>query len=805
MVPPPRYHACVPDADGGSSLLATRRLRAGLTQEELAELSGLSARSISNIERGRITRPRADSLDRLAGALALEGAARDEFIDHYRGRADRPGAAPNQLPVRQGRFTGRAAYLNRLDQLTAPVLTVDGVGGVGKTALVIEWAHRSGHRFPDGMLYTDLHGYGPLPPADPELVLDGFLRVLGVPGDQVPAGVDARAGLLRSLLTDRRVLIVLDNARTADQVRPLLPGSAGCLAVVTSRRQLRGLSVRDGAQRITVDPLTDAEATALLAHPAGQARVSAEPAAVAAIVHACAGLPLAVNIVGERAARAPHRPLAELAVQLAGTGGRLDALDAGDGDGGSSVREICAWSYDALDPAAARLFRLLGLFPGATFDLAAAAALAGVTEPEAGRTVDLLTGSHLLEQNSAGRWEFHDLLREYAAELAGTVDPADARQAALVRLFDHCLAAARRAIGSDGTPVPGAVAWLDEERDNLVAVAVAAAEQGLPRYAVGLSESLRIHLDASARHQAGQRLHAAAASTPDPVARGRALRYLGTACDRMGRHGEALDHYRAALELAVAQHDQRGECDARNNLGIAYWRLGRHRDAEAQYTRVLAVSEDLGDPVVTSRALGNLGLVYQQLGEYARAADHHRRAAELFGDGPDATDRDNLGTAYRLLGRYDDALRSHHAALAGYRRLGDRNGVSDALCNIGLALQGVGRLAEARAHHEQAHAVAREVGSPLAEAKALNGLGETELLAGDPDAAARRHRQALDTLAALPATAESAHAHDGLARAADAVGDAGTARQHWRSALEQRDHLSAADVAAIRDRLAALA
>jgi tetratricopeptide (TPR) repeat protein/transcriptional regulator with XRE-family HTH domain len=806
---------------------------AGLTQEELAERAGLSVRNISNIERGRITRPRTDSLERLARALDLDDIGLRRLVDHYRrGHVSRSTvgvellhSAPNQLPIRQTRFTGRSAYLARLDEHAqrgtdaAPVLVVDGIGGVGKTTLVLEWAHRARHLFPDGQLYVDLHGYGPLAPVDPATVLDSFLRALGVPGDQVPASTDARAGLFRSRLSDRRALIVLDNARTADQVRPLLPASDDCLVMVTSRRQLRGLSVRDGAQRITLHPFDEAEATTLLCHTVGVARVAAEPTAVAEIVRCCAGLPLAVNIVGERVARQPRSSLAGLAGQLGDTSVRLDLLDTGDSDQNGSVRAICSWSYDALDPEPARLFRLLALFPGAAFSLPVAAALAGVDEHTAGRTIDILTGSHLLEQDSFGRWEFHDLLRTYAAELAYRLDSEDARRAALVRLLDHYVDRTRQAtalLEHDGEPavagvfaaVARALTWLNDERQNLVAAAISATQQGMVRYASDLSASLWRYLDTGAHYQDAQTLHSHAARTDDPAARGQALRYLGTACARMGHHDVALTHYETALDLARELNDRAAENRARNNLGIVYHKLGQHRRAEDQYRQVLRISDEIGDFDNKARALGNLGLIYATLGEYSRAHDHHERSVDLAHEignkRVETNQRDNLGTASRLLGRYREALEHHHGALAGYRQAGDRNGESDALSNLGMTYHSLMRHAEARSHYEQALDVAYEINNRLAEAKALNGLGETDLQDGRPAQAIEQHHRAIEALTDLAATPESARAHDGIARASTALGNIENARKHWQEALRQHIHLSAPQANTIRSHLDAL-
>jgi hypothetical protein len=356
-------------------------------------------------------------------------------------------AVPAQLPRDVAGFAGRGEQLARLDELLAPaagrrpgavvISAVSGTPGLGKTALVVHWAHRVKHRFPDGQLYVNLGGFDPggrvMAPAE---AVRGFLDALGVSAEQIPPSLDAQACLYRSLLDGRRVLIVLDNARDAEQVRPLLPGTPTALVVVTSRNQLTSLVAIDGAHPLMLDLLTEDEARELLACRLGPDRIAAEPEAVQQIIACCARLPLALTIAAARAEQSGF-PLTALAAELDKATGRLDALDAGDPV--SQVRTVFSWSYTALTPPAARLFRLLGLHPGTDISTAAAASLAAHPPAETRRLLAELTRASLLTEHAPGRYTFHDLLCAYATDLTHTHDPADQCHAALGRIRDHYL------------------------------------------------------------------------------------------------------------------------------------------------------------------------------------------------------------------------------------------------------------------------------------------------------------------------------------------------------------------------------
>ena len=347
---------------------------------------------------------------------------------------------PHQLPSDIERFTGRSEALAALDALlplgdaaARPIViaAVDGLGGIGKTTLAVHWAHRVRDRFPDGQLFVDLRGFGPGTPVEPAAALDILLRGLGLANEQIPNDVDARSALLRTTLAERRVLVVLDNARDSEQVRPLLPGSSS-LVVVTSRSQLRGLAAREGAHRVSLGQFASPESAALLAATFGVRRVPYDTQTLTELADLCGHLPLALVIAAEYAARQPETGLRDLTGKLRDEPNRLDALDVGD-DRASNLRGVFSWSYAALDAEAARLFRLLAGQPAADFSAELAGAVAGVDGEPVRRTLDRLVGVHLLQQSRAGRYQFHDLIRAYAAERSEREDDSGVRDEALGR------------------------------------------------------------------------------------------------------------------------------------------------------------------------------------------------------------------------------------------------------------------------------------------------------------------------------------------------------------------------------------
>jgi DNA-binding SARP family transcriptional activator len=429
---------------------------------------------------------------------------------------------PAQLPPDVAAFVGRHRELRQLDDLrdsrgdatSVVIVAITGTGGVGKTALAVHWAHRLRDRFPDGQLYVNLRGFTPRgSPMEPAEAVRGFLAALQVPAEQLPGSLDAQVGRYRSLLAGRRVVVLLDNARDTTQVRPLLPGTAGCLVIVTSRNQLAGLVVAEGAELLTLGRLPGVEAWQLLAGRVGDHRLASEPGPVQEIIARCAGLPLALAIVGARAAAHPGFALAELADELAGVDDGLDAFDGADPVTG--LRAVFSWSYRTLAPPAARLFRVLGLHPGPDLSGPAVASLAGIPAARAGRLLADLTRAHLLSEHRPGRYTLHDLLRTYASELVRALDPPERRSAARHRLLDHYLhtahAAARLLIPGRGplqlepagagvtpenlTSERQAWAWFAREHQALLAAIDHAADHGFDTHAWQLAWAVEDFLD----------------------------------------------------------------------------------------------------------------------------------------------------------------------------------------------------------------------------------------------------------------------------------------------------------------------
>ncbi|MEU4744361.1 NB-ARC domain-containing protein, partial [Actinosynnema sp. NPDC023658] len=437
--------------------------------------------------------------------------------------ADRSWVTPRQLPGAFPYFVGREPELARLTGVlddaaengaTLVISAISGTAGVGKTTLAVHWAHQAAKRFPDGQLYVNLRGFDPtgvpMPPAE---AIRGFLDAFQVPPERIPTGFDALLGLYRSTLAGRRVLLILDNARSSEQVRPLLPGHPTCLTLITSRDRLTGLIARDGARPMTLKVMEDDEAVELLRRRLGAHRVEAEPRAVQQLIRLCARLPLALALVAARAMTQEDLALATLAEELRDERRRFDALDAGDSQDGA--RAVFSWSYRALTPDAAALFRLLGLHPGTTVSAPAAAALVGVRPSEVRAPLAELVRAHLLERLGSGRYQSHDLLRSYAAELAADEEPAVSRRAAVRRMLDFylrtCSAADRRIAPQrerialqqpteDVEPLPvvdeqEALDWFAAERATLPVVIDHAVHHGLDTYAWQLAWTLATYLE----------------------------------------------------------------------------------------------------------------------------------------------------------------------------------------------------------------------------------------------------------------------------------------------------------------------
>ncbi|KOX24034.1 hypothetical protein ADK67_19760 [Saccharothrix sp. NRRL B-16348] len=676
----------------------------------------------------------------------------------------------NQLPGDVSGFTGRQAELAELGRVLTsertgvPIVVLCGTAGVGKTALALHWAHRVRSHFPDGQLHVDLRGYDPRSPMAAEDALARLLDGLGVPGADVPLDPDQRAARYRAELADRRVLIVLDNASSVDQVRSLLPGTSGCLVLVTSRSSLSGLVALHGAHRLDVDQLPAPDALALLRTLIGE-RVRREPAAAAELAARCGRLPLALRVAAELAASRPACTLAELTGELADRRHRLRVLDAGD-DARADVRTVFSWSYEQLRPEVARAFRRLGLHPGPDVTPFALAALTGADPDEARRSLEVLARNSLVRREPGGRFVVHDLLLAYAEELSGEHDPAAERTAAVDRLLAQHLATAASAMDllypvdrphrPDVTATPpfptadAARAWLDAERPTLVALCRAAERDDRADYVVDLANTLYRYLesghyaDASTIYGCASR---AARRAGDDALLAVALTNLGALRRILGDYDQAAGHLREAIRLHRRTGEQRGVPRALSHLGIVQERLGEYEEAVSLQREALAVHRRLGNRHGEAAALLNLGNAYSRPGHHHRAAEYLERALDLFRGLDDAgglaSALSNLGDVCATLRRFPDAVRHLDEARELFRRLDHSYGVAVTLSNLGNLHALLGDWSQAQRCYTSALETFRDIGHRYGEASTLNGLGEALRAAGRPDEALAAHADAL--------------------------------------------------------------
>jgi tetratricopeptide (TPR) repeat protein len=746
-----------------------------LTQEELAERSGVSVRAIADVESGRTARPHRQSVRLIARALNLAGPENDAFCAAGRGPAvegehrlgagqaellqdgRRPTggphqllgeagigpAVPRQLPAAVPDFTGRTTELEALTQIlddanpaapgTVVVAAIGGMAGVGKTTLALHWAHQVAGRFPGGQLYVNLRGFdrsgAPVTAAE---AIRGFLEALGVPPEQAPPSPQAQAGLYRSLLADRRMLIVADNAGDEDQVRPLLPGSAGTLMLVTSRSQLAGLAAADGARLLSLDVLSEPEARQLLAARIDRTADAAEDGAVAEIANLCAYLPLALTVAAARIAARPGLPLAALAAELRHNSGRLDALDTGDPAG--SVRAVFSWSIRQLSCGAARLFRLLGLHPGPDITAPAAASLAGCQLAQACQHLSELARAHLVGEHIPGRYTLHDLLCAYAAEQAHAVEDQQARHAATGRALDHYLHTAHRAAVlikpardpiAIGPPRPGvtpehladlqqARAWFEVEHRVLLAAATLAASTGFDIHAWQIPWTMANFMDRRGHWHliADVQDSAVAAATRlgDTAGQAESLRLLALACTRLGNHGQALTHTAASLRLCHQLGDLLGEASA-------YFLQATVAESQGNYTDALADCE-------------------QALRLY-QAADHRPGQARML---------NNIAWDHDLLGDYQQARLFCQQSLTLTAELGLRDVAAAAWHTLGYAEHNLGNLAQADTCYRRALSIYQELGDRFQQALTLTHHGDTHQQVGEHQQAHDAWQRALEIL-----------------------------------------------------------
>jgi DNA-binding SARP family transcriptional activator/tetratricopeptide (TPR) repeat protein len=629
---------------------------------------------------------------------------------------------PAQLPSDLGSFVGRTAYIRQLDSLlpeehadrripTATVIAViAGTGGVGKTSLAVHWAHRVRRLFPDGQLYVNLRGFdaegASMSAAE---ALQGFLDALQVPGHRIPEGLSAQSSLYRSMVADRRMLIVLDNARDAEQVRPLLPGAPGCLVLITSRNRLSSLIVTEGARLVHVGLLSVAEARELLVSRCGVQRVTAEPEAVDEIVACCARLPLALAIVSARAAANPGFTLSALAGELRAADGGLDAFD-GEQDA-IDMRAVFSWSYRTLTTDAARLFRLLGLHAGPDIAIPAAASLAGIPVRKVRTLLAALTAAHLLTEQSPGRYTFHDLLRAYATELVEVHDTDADRRAALTRLFDHYLHTAdlanrllyqKRGSVGVGAPHPGvtladltdlrhALAWFSAEHHVLLAAIDHATEHGFDTHTWQLARVLTLFFQRGGlwhRMVATQRTVLDATSRmTDPEGLAHLHRSLAVALAALGRDDDAHTHLRYALDRFRELDDPIYQADTHMSLAWVCERLRRPEAVLHHCEQALALSRAAGQKMAQADALNGIGWAHARLGHYEQSLAYCREALALHEEVGDAHGEagalDSLGFIHHHLDDDVQAVAYYQRALDRYRKVGSRYYETRTLTRLG--------------------------------------------------------------------------------------------------------------------------
>ena len=837
-------------ARGFGPLLRQLRDDAGLTQEELAEAASLSARSISDLERGINVTARRQTARLLADALGLTGPRRAHFeaTAHGRSREVSPAGGPaprggsaaaatRTLPRDISGFTGRAAELARLmagladTAATGGVVGIHAIGGmagIGKTTLAVHAAHRLAGRFPDGQIFLPLHAHTPgQRPVDPADALASLLRAAGLGADAIPAGLDARAGCWRDYLAGKKVLLVLDDATGHEQVRPLLPGTAGSLILITSRRRLTAL---EDAAVISLDTMPPDEAAQLLARLASRPDVGPASSGMAEIARLCGYLPLAIGMLARQLHHHPAWTPAGLAAELATARDRLELMNAEN----LSVAAAFNLSYRDLTAGQRRLFRRLGLQPGPDIDAHAAAALAGTSLASARRQLRALYDHHLISEPAASRYRLHDLLREHAQRLAAT-DGRVTREAAIGRLLDYylhtALAAGRHIPSKNKSPAATvlpparpadcpprvstprqAAAWLEGERANLHAATGYAATNELPMHAMLIPAAMASFLGVRHYRDQALTLHqtalVAARRAGDQRGQGRALNWVASAQIDTSDFSAAEATLQESLSLHRELGDDGGQADALNALGRVYWPTGDYPAAISCLRQALELFRGLGHPRGQAQALNGLGAVLCITGDYPAAAACHEQALALFreighqhgqsealthlavvrrltGDYPAAAanlrlaealhrdlddrykqawTRTELGVLQRLAGDCPAAEASQQQALEQWRVIADHSGQARSLNELGLVQQLTGDYPAAETSHLQALTLYRDLGRRQEQAEVLNSLGELSSRCAASQDARSYHNQALAIAHDVGAPLEEARALEGIGR-----------------------------------------
>ncbi len=867
-------------------LLKELRVAAGLTQEKLAERARVSPRTVSDLERGIIRLPRNDTARMLADALDLAGRGRDDFEAVARGRvlndvpaaaggpAGSVAAATRTLPRDITSFTGRDLELRQLlaavERSTGAggavgVYAIGGMAGIGKTAFAVHAAHQLATLFPDGQIFLPLHGHTPgHQPADPADALASLLATIGIRACHIPASLEARSALWRDRTAGQQLLLILDDAISSEQVRPLIPGSGATLVLITSRRHLSAL---DEATPISLDTLPPGEAAVLLTRLTGRVDLNPDDPAVAELVRLCGFLPLAIGMVARQLRHHPAWTPAGRAAELAAAADRLEVMTTEN----LSVSAAFDLSYADLTADQQQLLRRLGLHPGAEIDGYAGAALDGTDLPAARRGLEDLYDHHLLSEPTAGRYRLHDLIREHARTLASLQDSDHEREQVTERLLDYYQqtaadanaliararpAAAREARDADRGPdlpdLDHALAWVRAERANLLACLDHATRAGQHGHVIALTAGLSElwqrdgpWTEAITRHVAAI---AAAQQLGDRLVHANALNDLGILRRLTGdypaaaeAHEQAQDIYRnlghrlgeanalsslavvlyltgyypaaaQALERAVDIYrqtgDQLGEADVLNRLGDVLQQISDFTAAAQALERALGIYRDLDHRPGEANALSSLGVVLDLTGHFASAARAHEQALDIYRDlGHQLGEANALYALARVLRRmrdYSAAVKANEDALRIYRQIGSRLGEANALDCLGAALRLTGDYPAAAQALDRALGIHRQLGNRDGQAEALNELGTLHRVGGEVALAERCHRESLDLARATGNLWNEAHSLAGLGRCALAAGHTAEGEARLRRALaifQRSDVAEGADVSAELDAL----
>jgi tetratricopeptide (TPR) repeat protein/transcriptional regulator with XRE-family HTH domain len=810
-----------------ATVLRRLRARAELTQERLAEAAGLSPRAVSDLERGVVSIPHKDTVRQLADALQLEGSPRAAFesVARRRTRADGLAAASRTLPRDAASFTGREGELEELARTAidaadagqvVAIHAIGGMAGIGKTAFAVHAAHRLANWFPAGQIFLPLHGHTPgQRPTDPSDALASLLLMIGVPAAQIPAELEARTAQWRDRVAGQQMLLVLDDATGSEQVRPLLPGAGGSLVLVTSRRRLTAL---EEATAISLDTLRPDDATELLVRMAARPGLIPDDPAVAEIARLCGYLPLAIGMLARQLHHHPAWTAAGRATELAAAVNRLELLATEN----VSVTAAFDLSYADLDADQQRLFRRLGLHPGADIDSYAAGALDGTGVAAARRGLEALYDQHLLTELAPGRYRMHDLIREHATALARRVDSADDRDGATAQLlnyFQHAAAIADALLARDDRAAPAgavstsgvvpaldnrerALAWARAERANLLAcLDYAAATQQYARVialTAGMAELLRHDgpwAEAITRHRAARQ---AARHLGDRHGQADALTDLGRGRQLIGDYQGAVRDFRKALDIYRRLSDQLGQASALNCLGDACQLAADYRAAAGHLREALEIYRDLDHRPGQANALGSLGRVRELAGDYHGAASDleeareiHRRLGDRLGE---ANDLIFLGVVRRLTGDLPGAASDLQQALTVYRDLDYRLGQANALNFLGTVRRLTGDYSRAAHDLQDALDIYRAVGDRGGEVTALNEAGTLSRTRGDLEQATAYHEHALAVARQIGSAWDEAHALAGLARCALAADRVSEGEAGLRSALQIFQRIGAAEV-----------